>query len=35
MQAINKISTAKRPVKGVMNAALSLSDSSFDKLTID
>ena len=35
MQVIDKISAAKRPVKGVVNAALSLSDSSFDKLTID
>ena len=35
MQAIDKISVAKRPVKGVVNAALSLSDSLFDKLTID
>jgi len=35
VQVIDKISAAKRPVKGVVNAALSLSDSSFDKLTID
>lgn len=34
-QAIQKISTSNRPVKGVVNSALSLSDLSFDKLNID
>ena len=34
VQAIHKASAANRPIKGVVNAALSLSDLSFDKLTI-
>jgi len=33
--AIHKASSANRPVRGVVHAALSLSDLSFDKLTID
>ncbi|KAL8731366.1 MAG: hypothetical protein Q9166_003458 [cf. Caloplaca sp. 2 TL-2023] len=35
VQAFQKISAADRPVKGVVNAALSLSDLSFHKLTHD
>lgn len=35
VQAFQKISAADRPVKGVVNAALSLSDLSFNKLTHD
>ncbi|KAK3178717.1 Type I Iterative PKS [Lepraria neglecta] len=35
VQVIHKVSAANRPVKGVVNAVLSLSDLSFDKLTID
>ncbi|KAL8922865.1 MAG: hypothetical protein Q9172_003405 [Xanthocarpia lactea] len=35
VQAFQKISAANRPVKGVVNAALSLSDLSFNKLTHD
>ncbi|KAI1635391.1 polyketide synthase dehydratase-domain-containing protein [Biscogniauxia mediterranea] len=35
IHAIEKATTADRPVKGVIHAALSLSDLSFDKLTID
>lgn len=34
-QAFQKISAVERPVKGVVNAALSLSDLSFSKLTND
>lgn len=34
-QAFHKVSAANRLVKGVVNAVLSLSDLSFDKLTID
>ncbi|KAL8788410.1 MAG: hypothetical protein Q9195_007289 [Heterodermia aff. obscurata] len=34
-QAFKNISAVDRPVKGVVNAALSLSDRSFNKLTID
>lgn len=34
-QAFQQISAADRPVKGVVNAALSLSDLSFSKLTHD
>ena len=34
-QAFEKVSAVKRPVKGVVNAALSLSDLSFSKLTHD
>ncbi|KAL9088213.1 MAG: hypothetical protein Q9165_006340 [Trypethelium subeluteriae] len=34
VQAIHQVSAAKRPIKGVVNTALSLSDLSFDKLTI-
>ena len=33
MQAFQNVSVADRPVKGVVNAALSLSDLSFSKLT--
>lgn len=33
--AIKQASNAQRPVKGVIHAAMSLSDLSFDKLTID
>ncbi|KAI0013981.1 hypothetical protein F4779DRAFT_625071 [Xylariaceae sp. FL0662B] len=35
MTAIHKASLTDRPVKGVIHAALTLSDLSFDKLTID
>ncbi|KAK3936556.1 hypothetical protein QBC46DRAFT_461428 [Diplogelasinospora grovesii] len=36
VQVIDKVSTAaNRPIKGVVHAVLSLSDLSFDKLTID
>ena len=34
VQAIQKVSAANRPIKGVVNAASSWSDLSFDKLTI-
>lgn len=35
MHAIRKVTTVDRQIKGVIHAALSLSDLSFDKLTID
>ncbi|KAL9074012.1 MAG: hypothetical protein Q9157_004553 [Trypethelium eluteriae] len=34
VQAMHKVSAANKPIKGVVNTALSLSDLSFDKLTI-
>ena len=35
MQAFQRVAATDRPIKGVVNAALSLSDLSFDKLSHD